>query len=221
MSDFVSNLGTFKPSTFSGDKPKSRMAGDYLSEFTQKYSDNSQQNQVNNRKDFNTFKGDNGKSYGTNTEKMLFGKTPKSSTNNNASNPDNINTKDPNQVAGSAASTTKPTTSNALGEINYDAMADARMATATKGEINGGVNKDYWMKQYQKNNSEYEQNKALMASYQGPKTWDEFEALDQSRTGNVKDRNTGTINDYNAYTKYATAKEGVSHWEKATAQYRN
>ena len=52
---------------------KQRMAGDYLSEFTQKFSDNSQQNEVKNKKDFNTFKGDDGKSYGTNTEKMLFG----------------------------------------------------------------------------------------------------------------------------------------------------
>ena len=81
MSDFVSNLGTFKPSTFSGDKPKRRMAGDYLSEFTQRYSDNSQQKQVNNRKDFNTSQSNNGKSYGTNTEKMLFGNSaPKQTT---------------------------------------------------------------------------------------------------------------------------------------------
>ena len=190
MSDFVSNLGTFKPSTFSGDKQKSRMAGDYLSEFTQRYSNNSQKSQVNNRKDFNTFKGDNGKSYGTNTEKMLFGKTPNSSANNNASNSNNINTKDPNQVGGSA--TTKPTTSNAPGAHQYD-----------------------------KTNSNYLQNKALVASYQGPKTWDEFTAIDQARTGTVKEQNAGTISDYNAFHKYLTAKQGVAHWEKATAQYLN
>ena len=70
MSDFVSNLGTFKPSTFSGDKPKQRMAGDYMSEFV------NANDKKDNKKDF-TYEGNNGQNYGTNTERMLFGNSPK------------------------------------------------------------------------------------------------------------------------------------------------
>ena len=106
------------------------------------------------------------------------------------------------------------------GGIDYGAMADARMATATKGEIKGGVNKEYLVNMYKKNNSEYEQNKALMANYQGPKSWDEFTEIDQNRSGTGAQKNTDTIADYGKFTKYMTAQQGVKQWEDASPKYR-
>ena len=174
MSDFVSNLGTFKPTTFSGDKPKSRMAGDYMSEFTQKYSDNSQRSQVNNRKDFNTSKGDNGKSYGTNTEKMLFGKTPNSSANNNASNPNNINTKAPKQAAMTAPN-------NTYNNKNPDGSFKSAVHEFAEGQ---GYDQDAFL------NKRYSELDASINNYEGPRGFSDDSNLEnqnntQGRADNV------------------------------------
>ncbi len=53
---------------------KQRMAGDYLSDFVNTNVNDKKDEQ----KDF-TYQGSNGKNYGTNTEKMLFGNSPTSS----------------------------------------------------------------------------------------------------------------------------------------------
>jgi hypothetical protein len=100
-------------------------------------------------------------------------------------------------------------------------MADARLAKSTEAEIKAGANKEYWINQYKKSNSEYEKNKALVGSHQGAKDWDEFKQRDQSRVGDVKSQNEGTIADYGKFTNYMTAKQGMDTWEKASAQYRN
>ncbi len=215
MSNFNESLGTFKPYNYksneTGNKLKQRMAGDYMSDFVNANVNDKKDEQ----KDF-TYQGSNGKNYGTNTEKMLFG---------NTSNDDGK----PLEKATAAKTAAKPAAQPAaksaastggIGGIDYGAMADARMATATKGEKNGGVNREYWINQYKKNNSEYEQNKAIIS--QGPKTYDEF--LTKAKAGKSSDdaawRNTKTIEAHGAFTKYMKAKQGVEHWEKATAKYR-
>ncbi len=53
---------------------KQRMAGDYMSDFINANANDKKDEQ----KDF-TYQGSNGKNYGTNTEKMLFGNSPTSS----------------------------------------------------------------------------------------------------------------------------------------------
>ena len=77
MSDFNESLGKFNPNVYknngTGNKPNQRMAGDYLTEFAK----NNANDKKDEQKDF-TYQGSNGKNYGTNTERMLFGNTPTS-----------------------------------------------------------------------------------------------------------------------------------------------
>ncbi len=67
-------LGIFNPNKYKNNESasKQRMAGDYLSEFVKGNDKKDEQ------KDF-TYQGSNGKNYGTNTERMLFGNSPTSS----------------------------------------------------------------------------------------------------------------------------------------------
>ncbi len=213
MSDFNLNLGGFNPNDYknngTGTKSNQRMAGDYLKDFGGGAS---------------------------NVGKMLSGKDLRGDTRNNSSQApvSNVNkvlfgdSGKPPEKATAAKTAAKPAAKPAastgvIGGIDYGAMADARMATATEGEKNGGVNREYWINKYKENNAEYEQNKALMASHTGPKTWDELGARSKAREGkgDTKSRNTESIADYNAYTKYATAKQNADGWEKSTAKYRN
>ncbi len=66
--------GEFTPWKSEENGNKQRMAGDYLSDFVNKNANDKKDEQ----KDF-TYQGSNGKDYGTNTEKMLFGNSPTSS----------------------------------------------------------------------------------------------------------------------------------------------
>ena len=72
MSSAVNNLGTFDPNQYkangSNDGSKQRMAGDYLQDFA-----NANANDKKDVKNTFSYTGNNGKNYGTNTEKMLFG----------------------------------------------------------------------------------------------------------------------------------------------------
>jgi hypothetical protein len=179
---------------------KQRMAGDYLSEFTK---DSGVQSVLGN------------KDYRNGTKNTESKPSAVMSTLGSKPTPTPTSPPTPAPEAKVSAQPVGP------GQINYDAMVDARMAKATKGEINGGVNREYWMKQYKKNNAEYEQNKTLVNSYQGPKNWDEFSQLDQSRTGNAAERNRQTIASHGAYTKYKTAEQNMKHWEEATKAYRS
>ena len=86
MSDFNSSLGTFNPYNYksndTGYKVKQRMAGDYMSDFINANANDKKDKQ----KDF-TYQGSNGKDYGTNIEKMLFGNSPTSSKKEVSSQP--------------------------------------------------------------------------------------------------------------------------------------
>ncbi len=66
--------GEFTPWKSEQNGNKQRMAGDYLSDFVNANANDKKDEQ----KDF-TYQGSNGKDYGTNTEKMLFGNSPTSS----------------------------------------------------------------------------------------------------------------------------------------------
>ncbi len=211
MSDFNLNLGGFNPNDYknngTGTKSNQRMAGDYLKDFGGGAS---------------------------NVGKMLSGKDLRGDTRNNSSQApvSNVNKvlfgdsgKPPEKAAAAAKTAATPAAQPAastggIGGIDYDAMVDAKIATP--GATAGGADKEWWLNQYKKNNSEYEQNKALMASHTGPKTWDELVANEKSRgtSGDAKSRNSQSIADYNSYTKYATAQQNAAHWEKATAKYR-
>ena len=179
---------------------KQRMAGDYMAEFTK----DSGVQKVLSKKDY------------TNGTKNTESK-PSAVMSTLGAKPTSAPTSSPTPTPAASVST-QPADSSG---IDYGAMADARMAKATKGEINGGVNRDYWINKYKENNKEYEQNKALVNSHQGTKNWDEFSQLDQSRTGNAAERNKQTIASHGAYTKYKTAEQGMKNWEEATKAYRN
>ena len=79
MSSVGDNLGTFNPNQYmnngQGSKSKQRMAGDYIKDFTQ------------NSGNTMSYTGKNGKKYGTNTERMLFGNSSNSSSSNSKSTP--------------------------------------------------------------------------------------------------------------------------------------
>ena len=142
----------------------------------------------------------------------------------------NLNNSQPSSETSAAApkasqpAVSQPTASqpSGPGEIDYARWAADSVANDPTSAA-AGADAAYWEKTYRKNNSEYEQNKALMASHQGPKTYDDLKSNAQSRsgTGNGATRNTESIADYEAYTKYATAKQGVEAWEKASAKYRS
>ncbi len=208
MSNFNESLGTFKPYNYksneTGNKLKQRMAGDYMSDFVNANVNDKKYEQ----KDF-TYQDSDGKDYGTNTEKMLFGNTS------------NDGGKSLEKATAAKPASQPAASTGVIGGIDYDAMVDAKIATP--GATAGGADKEWWLNKYKKNNSEYEQNKALMASHTGPKTWDELVANEKSRgtSGDAKSRNSQSIADYNSYTKYATAQQAVDHWEKSTAKYRN
>ena len=224
MSFDTNNLGTFTATKYGSGNSKSRMAGDYLSEFTKKYSDNTPQKQTQNRSNFNTSqkqinntsnsntsKGNNENTYKTNTEKMLFGDTENKPT---ASKPA------ASQPAASQPAASQPVATPA-GGIDYAAWAKESVANDPTSAA-AGADAAWWEKTYRRNNAEYEQNKALMASHQGPKTWDELAARSKARsgTGDVVSRNTGSISDYESYTKYATAQQNVKQWEESSSKWR-
>ncbi len=73
MSDFLQFTGNFNTYNYKdriGNKLNQRMAGDYMKDFANANANNKKDKQ----KDF-TYQGSNGKYYGTNTERMLFGNT--------------------------------------------------------------------------------------------------------------------------------------------------
>ena len=145
MSDFVSNLGTFKPSTFSGDKPKSRMAGDYLTDFTSRYSDNSKIKDVT-KKDYR------GNVKNNNVSSFLGNSAPKSVTQQpTTQKPEKEMSSMP--VGEPAKVKTKPANTSAnqqkytVDQI-WDRYVQAdRAQTGTTAEKNQGSINGYWKAQ--------------------------------------------------------------------------
>lgn len=214
-------LGKFKPAEYSksnlGDgKSYQRMAGDYLKDFTGSVSNVGKllsgnkdlRGDTRNESSEASVSNTSSQAPVSNTSKVLFGASGKP--------PEKATTAKPAETP--AASGNQPA---GLGEIDYSRWAADSVANDPTSAA-AGADAAYWEKTYRRNNSAYEQNKALMASHQGPKTYDDLKSNAQSRsgTGNGATRNTESIADYEAYTRYATAKQGVEEWEKASAKYR-
>lgn len=212
MSNNSSN--SFAPYKYSGNSNGTfRKAGDYLQDFTKKSGSNL--GNILGYKDENSSNSDlRGGVQNSNVSKVLSGDGTNTSfkTNKESTTPAKASTTPAKTVSAQPAATP-------AGGIDYAAWAKESVANDPTSAA-AGADAAYWEKTYRRNNAEYEQNKALMASHQGPKTWDELAARDQSRQGDVVSRNTGSIEDYESYTKYATAQQGVKQWEESSSKWR-
>jgi hypothetical protein len=196
MSFDRNNLGKFDVNRYSGGSGQ-RMAGDYLSDFTSRFSDNSEVKGV-------TSKDYRGNVKNNNVSSFLGNSAPKSVTQSK---------KPTDEVTAQPVGNPTPAAGSGDG-IDYAAWAKDTLA---KG---GGQDEAYWINQYQKNNAEFQGSKEYLDSYVGPKTWDEFTQIDQNRSGNTAQKNQGTIADYGKLTEYMTKKNNYDQWMDNTQQWR-
>ncbi len=166
MSDFNLNLGTFNPNDYknngTGTKPKQRMAGEYMSDFVNANANDKKDEQ----KDF-TYQGSNGKNYGTNTEKMLFGNSPTSSKKEVSSQPVEESTP-----------VKSPSNENNSGQQSAFTMAPPKSGKrhyANKAEVKAAWNGVYDEDEYRNYKSKYGSGTGAdayhtdMANYQAQK----------------------------------------------------
>jgi len=226
--------GSFTPYQYSGNSNGTfRKAGDYLKDFSKQsganlgkvlgYKDtNEDASTATNRSTTDLRNGvRNSVASSSNVSKVLSGGSSKppekpapTSTTTTATT-----TTTAKKPASTPAATSQPAE---LGEIDYARWAADSVANDPTSAA-AGADAAYWENAYRTQYSANEKRKAMMASHQGPKTWDELASNAQARsgTGDARTRNTESIADYEAYTKYATAKQGVEDWEKASAKYRS
>ncbi len=186
------------------------MAGDYMKDFATANANNKKDEQ----KDF-TYQGSNGKNYGTNTEKMLFGNSPTSSDSPTSSKKEVSSQPvgNPIDYEGGYSNWTSEDWIKAY-ETNND-VADTwnkeQITTYADGrqEMSGTTARKNIQKTYQ---HKMDQAKWL-ESYQGPTTWDEAFAPDLP-TSQYKG-NLASINKYNAAVnaKNSLAKQ-YEEWSK-------
>jgi len=117
MSSAVNNLGTFDPNQYkangTNNASKQRMAGDYLQDFA-----NANANDKKDSMNKFSYKGNNGKSYGTNTERMLFGNIQSSGNSDSKSVQSAPNTV--NKNSSNSANTSAPSNAVSSGPVTYD-----------------------------------------------------------------------------------------------------
>jgi hypothetical protein len=151
----------------------------------------------------------------------FMGNQSSNSSNNSNTTTNSNNSQTTSNTNTAAPQAIQPEAGIAESGIDFKAWAEESVANDPTSAA-AGADAAWWEKTYRRNNDEYEQNKALMASHQGPKTWDELADRSKARsgTGDVVSRNTGSIGDYESYTKYATAQQSVKEYEKASSKYQ-
>ncbi len=171
---------------------KQRMAGDYMSDFINANANDKKDEQ----KDF-TYQGSNGKNYGTNTERMLFGNSPTSS------KPSASGTVEQPAVTEGAKSVKTPNTSDALPQgleqneayqrnlktiANYNGKNGATsMASGAQynADLMSGINYDRAVRQNEKLKNQYDTQASIKAGNdhgtndrKAPKSKDYYSYLD-------------------------------------------
>ena len=194
---------------------KQRMAGDYLSDFTSKYSDNSQSKEVRIKDYRGDAKNNNVSSFLGNSAPQNVSKQPQDSGSTQSNKPVGEVTSQPKGVSQPKdyTSWTSDDWINAYEQNNdvADTWNKEQVTTYADGrkEMSGTTARMNIQKGYQ---NQIDQVKWLN-SYQGPTTWDEAFAPDLA-TSKYK----GNLNNLNKYNTAVRAKEGL---EKQYAEWNN
>ena len=215
--------GSFTPYQYSGNK--SRMAGDYLKDFTKQSGsnlssvlgyrdDNNEDASTATNRSTTDLRGGvkNSSSSSSNVSKVLTGNNSNTSFSKPASTP---------------AKTAQPQTAQpqkAVGADDSGIDFAAWAADTASGNKSGGQDAAYWEKTYRQNYAEDQERKAKFDAYNGIKTNEEFEAANQANWDmNSKDinaYNSQMHKDYGEFSTYATLKSQQGHFDKYADKWR-
>jgi hypothetical protein len=187
---------------------KQRMAGDYLAEFTK---DSGVQNVLGN-KDYRDGVTNKKDSNNETTESK-----PSAVMSTLGAKPTPAPTPGTPVSKAKAAAPASPASSD--DAYDFRAWAEDHM----KNGKTSGQDVDYWEKAFRSNAAEAAKRQQAIAAYKGPKTGEEWAALDQQNFDNNPgiDAYTNKLkSSYAAYSGYHTNVQNNKQWEAASAKWK-